>query len=176
MDPLIIPREDQPLLDDKNKNLLDYNTWYRFFRNLNGYVSTAGGIIQFGKNAQRLALSTQGLTDGTLWSESDTGLVYQWRVTSTSVGWVCVLGTQQLQMTLTTALTNIDAPTTGALMLVYFIDQDGTGGRAIHWNNGFGYASDSLGNALANTRSVFHFTLINGLYVMSGHPPVDLAQ
>lgn len=46
MDPRIIPRDDQPLVDSHGQ--VEYSTWYRFLRNLQDTAPTAGGLVQSG--------------------------------------------------------------------------------------------------------------------------------
>jgi hypothetical protein len=164
----VTPPQTAPLLYD----VYVQRTWYLFFDQLRQTASTGGGIVQYGSNAQRLGLPTQGLPDGALWYEQDTGLIYLWN--GPFLKWVCVAGTQIIDQTLTGA-TTIAAPTTGAKELVVILRQDATGGRTITWGPGFSATSPSI-DTTPSTISVFRFVLTNaGLYVMVGQPTTGMS-
>jgi hypothetical protein len=159
----VTPTENTPLI----VGVYAQRTWYLFLEQLRKSASTGGGIVQYGTNAQRLALPTQGLPNGALWYESDTGLIYLWN--GPNLKWLWVAGTQIIDQTLT-APTTIAAPTTGARDLVVILRQDATGGRTITWGAGFSGTSASI-DTTASTISVFLFVLSGaGLYVMVGQP------
>ena len=168
------------------------DTFSAFLDSVQGKLRWTGSVI-YGTSAQRTTSTTRGynppqnIADGSLYVETDTGLVYQLRSTVAgdnsgnakvrSAAWACILGTQIVAQVLTVAgPTNINAPTTGALRLIHVFDQDGTGGRAIHWNTGFSYSSDSLGAMVASSRSIFEHVLdpVTGLYMQVGQQTVDM--
>ena len=164
----VTPPQKAPLIND----VYTHRTWYLYFDQLTKAASTGGGIVQYGTNAQRTALPTQGLANGTLWYESDTGLIYLWN--GPKLKWIYIAGTQIIDQTLTAAAT-IAAPTTGAKELVVILRQDATGGRTITWGAGFSATSANI-DTTASTISVFHFVLSGaGLYVMVGQPTTGMA-
>lgn len=84
--PLILPpQRQQPLSGD----IFD-RSWYLYFVVLQQYAATGAGLVQYGTRALRTAQSLEGLTDGTLWLETDTSLIYQWR--GSTLAWVYVAG------------------------------------------------------------------------------------
>jgi hypothetical protein len=143
---------------------------------LQEYAASGGDLVQYGTSSERAALDVADLIDGSLWFEADTGKLYQWQ--AKTLTWVWVLGTATDTYTLTTSTTQIPAPAGGhpGAELVVMLMQDSTGGRAITWGAGFAYTSVSLGNALANTVSVFRFVFLAGLWVMVGQPTTDMVQ
>jgi hypothetical protein len=84
----VTPPQTAPLIDD----VYAQRTWYLFFDQLKQAASTGGGIVQYGTSTKRLALPTQGLPNGALWWESDTGLIYLWN--GPSLKWLWIAGTQ----------------------------------------------------------------------------------
>lgn len=137
--------------------------WYLCFQAIKDAVSGANGIVQFGPSTNRKGLETQGLVDGTLWLETDTGLVYRWN--GATLQWFWVLGTMRATYKLTGSLTvNQPSQTASAapgVKLVVALMQDATGGRALTWGAGFAFTSTGLGQALPSSASVFEFTLFS---------------
>jgi hypothetical protein len=187
VDPVIVPPQSSAPLDSGG---LFNREWYLFFHAAQSAASSGNGITQYGTNSARKLLDTQGLPDGALWVETDTGLVYQWH--GSSLQWVWILGTLRANYKLTTASFAVPAPTQAAapgVKLVLALMQDATGGRAITFGTGFAFGSVSLGNAVANTASFVEFTLFSiadlavlgvtstkPLWVMTSQPLTDMAQ
>ena len=171
--PLITPPQSTPVLD----GAAFARAWYLYQQNLQQWAAAGGVMAQYGTHAKRLRTPASKAPDGGLWIETDTGLVYQAQTADSLPSWSCISGTQQIPLTLSIALTNIDAPASGALELVYFLLQDGTGGRGVHWRTGFSYAADSLADAAANTLAIFRWILnrATGLYVPSAQPIVGVS-
>ena len=170
MDPVIVPPQSAAPLDSGG---LFKREWYLFFHAAQSAASSGNGIVQFGTSAARKTTTTQGLPDGALWLETDTGLSYQWRVTNTSMGWVVAAGTQIIDLTLTAASTTINAPATGASERVVILRQDATGGRAVVWGTGFSAAAANI-DTTALTVSTFRFVLSGGKYVQVGQPTTGM--
>ena len=163
----VTPLGSTPLID----GVIATRSWYLFFEQLRKSASTGGGIVQYGTNASRVALASQGLANGTIWYESDTGLIYLWN--GPTLKWIYIAGTQIVDQTLTAPAT-IAAPTTGARDLVVILRQDATGGRTITWGAGFSGTSSNI-DTTPSTISVFLFVLSNaGLYVMVGQPTTGM--
>jgi hypothetical protein len=187
VDPVIVPPQSVAPLDPGG---LFKRDWYLFFGAAQRAAATGNGIAQYGSSAERKLFDTQGLPDGALWAESDTGLVYQWH--GSSLQWVWILGTLRANYKLTTASFAVPAPTPTAapgVKLVLALRQDATGGRAITLGSSFAFASVGLGNALANTASFLEFTLFSiadlaalgvtstkPLWVMTSQPLTDMTQ
>jgi hypothetical protein len=187
VDPVIVPGQSAAPLDSGG---LFKREWYLFFNAAQRAASTANGIVQYGSSSERELLDTQGLPDGALWAESDTGLFYRWH--GSALQWVWILGTARASYKLTTATLAVPAPTQAAApgcKLVVACMQDATGGRAITLGTGFAFGSVSLGDALANTASVLEFTLFSSsdlsqlgitsaipLWVMTSQPLTDMTQ
>jgi hypothetical protein len=187
VDPVIVPSQNAAPLDSGG---LFKREWYLFFTAAQRAASTGNGLAQFGTSSERRSLDTQGLPDGALWSETDTGLVYQWH--GSKLQWVWILGTARANYKLTTATFAVPAPTQTAApgcRLVLSLMQDATGGRAITFGTGFAFSSVSLGNAVANTASFLEFTLFSTadlaqlgitstspLWVMTSQPLTDMTQ
>lgn len=87
--PLVLPPQSQGVLGPAG--LFD-RTWYLFFTAVQLYASSVTGVVQYGERSDREAADIAGLTDGALWIETDTGLVYQWR--AASLEWFYVAGIQ----------------------------------------------------------------------------------
>jgi hypothetical protein len=191
LDPAALGKQPkESLTADDVRSLRFKKDWYLFLQAAQIAASTGNGIVQFGAGADRKALPTEGLPDGALWLETDTGLVYQWH--GKTLDWVWVFGTMRAGYKLTAATFAIPAPTqlaTPGVKLILALMQDGTGGRAITFGAGFAFASVSLGAALANTASFLEFTLFSvadlavlgitsaiNLWVMTSQPLTDMAQ
>lgn len=86
MNALILPPAQQRPLEG------DFfgRAWYLYFVALQQYASTGAGLVQYGTRAARLAIAVAGLVDGTIWIETDTTLVYEWR--GASLAWFYVAG------------------------------------------------------------------------------------
>jgi hypothetical protein len=184
---VIVPPQSSAPLDSAGLFIRD---WYLFFHAAQSAASSGNGIAQYGTGSARKLLDTQGLPDGALWAETDTGLVYQWH--GSSLQWIWILGTLRASYKLTTATFAIPVPTAAAapgVKLAVALMQDATGGRAITFASGFAFASVGLGNALANTASFLEFTLFNvadlaalgitstkALWVMTSQPLTDMTQ
>lgn len=90
--PLVLPKQAHPVL--KGQPALFDDTWYLFLQVAQLYASTGAGLVQYGGRAARLEAEIDGLTDGTLWVETDTDLVYQWQ--APALAWVYLSGTYAL--------------------------------------------------------------------------------
>lgn len=171
MFPLIVPRQSAPVLNGR----LLADAWYLYLQAVQVYASTAGGIVRYGTSAERIETDESGLLDGTLWIETDTGRIYQWR--ASALAWALLTGLEVIDETLTSSST-ISAPAEAPLELVYIIRQDATGGRTITWGAGFeGAQNVTDAQALAaSTLCVFRFILspVTGLYAMSCQPTLGM--
>jgi hypothetical protein len=168
VDPVIVPPQSVAPLDPGG---LFKRDWYLFFGAAQRAASTGNGISQYGTSAERKLVDTQGLPDGALWAETDTGLIYQWH--GAVLKWVFAAGTQIIDQTLTVASTTINAPATGAIELVVILRQDATGGRAVVWGTGFSAAAANI-DTTALTVSTFRFVLSGGKYVQVGQPTTGM--
>jgi hypothetical protein len=82
---ILPPAQQRPLEGD-----FFGRAWYLYFVTLQQYASTGAGLAQYGTRTARLALDVSGLVDATLYFETDTKLVYQWR--GASLAWSYVAG------------------------------------------------------------------------------------
>ncbi len=110
MQQVVVPPDRQALLS-KDLSALAARPWYLFFQAIEQAAQTASGIVQYDARAQRLALNTSLLVDGSLFLEEDTGLVYQWR--EQTMQWAYVLGT--MVGTFAARLTGLATVDTGVL-------------------------------------------------------------
>lgn len=172
MDVPIVPQQSNPPL----VNGLFGRDWYLFYQAVRDSAATGGGIVQFGTSASRKALDTQGIPNGTLWIETDTGLIYQWQVKQSpaSMGWVWIFGTQLIDQVLKSTSSTIQAPTTGAGALDVILRPDGSGAPSPLWGTGFSGVSSDIDTS-ANTITTFHFRLSGGKYVQIGQHTTGMA-
>lgn len=105
--PLILPKQANPVLNGPTFS----DTWYLFLDILQDYAANAAGIVEYGTRAERQAFDISTLTDGTLWIETDTHLVYEWE--ASDLDWVYVTGTAT--GTFAARLTNLTQLDTGLL-------------------------------------------------------------
>jgi hypothetical protein len=169
VDPVIVPPQNAAPLDSGG---LFKREWYLFFTAARAASSSGNGIVQRGTSSARKLLDTQGLPDGALWAESDTGLVYQWH--GAALAWLFIAGTQIIDLTLPHgASTTINAPTTGAVELVVILRQDGTGGGTVVWGTSMTATAASI-DTTASTVSAFRFVLAGGKYVQVGQPTTGM--
>ena len=145
--PLIVPPQSQAVLDGatpqrgpQTGGALFQRSWYLFFQELQQYASTAAGIVQYGTAQARTEFDIGALADGTLWVETDTGFVFQWR--AVDLRWEQVVGSSAaatlFEEVAVTAPTTQAAPASsgpGQLLEMVFV-QDGTG-HVVTWGVGF---------------------------------------
>lgn len=154
-----------------------------FFDSIQKWIRGNGGTL-FGTSAQRTNANERGyvspgeVADGTLYVETDTGLIYQWRMSAVrfarpSGSWVSLGGQVVTDQTLSAASTTINAPSAGSDWFAV-IRQDGAGGRAITWGTGIIAGSVSLGTAAANSISVFHFVKVGANWIQAAQQTTDL--
>ncbi len=79
---------------DREKEIFR-NTWWLYFNRIADFVGQP--LVRDGLRAERIALSLGGVREATLFVETDTGLVYQMRVTDGAAGWHYVTGSYPLE-------------------------------------------------------------------------------
>jgi hypothetical protein len=88
LEPLVLPPQPQPVLTGETFA----RPWYLFLDAVQRYASSGAQLARYGLRAARIAANMAGLVDGTLWTETDTGLVYQWRTASKPLAWSYAAG------------------------------------------------------------------------------------
>ncbi|MGA3015936.1 MAG: hypothetical protein ABSF62_02370 [Bryobacteraceae bacterium] len=169
--PLILPKQKQAPLDPSG---LFEDSWYLFLQTLTGYAGSGAGLVQYGTSAFRLDQPLDQLTDATLWCETDTNLVYQWR--GEDLAWVAISSggggggaAATVSQTLSgggTAIITTSTPIVGELFAI--LTQDAIGGTTISWDTMFSGNTPVNLDSEPNAVTVFHFIAVGALWQYVG--------